>query len=132
MFVRYLGDQLKLEAQSEVIGLLLKDFQQRARDWLRETDANGSLVRLSDRFTEAASKTVAELQGALFSDVIVARRNTGRSMRNFSNALASESRFAITFCRCPSAAICVTGDRPANLCSTPPAPSAAIAASAPT
>ena len=70
LFVRHLRDQLKLEAQSEVIGLLLNDFQENASDWLWETDANGILTRVSDRFADAAEKTPSEIQGALFSDVI--------------------------------------------------------------
>jgi diguanylate cyclase (GGDEF)-like protein len=70
LFVRHLRDQLKLETQSEVIGLLLNDFQEHASDWLWETDANGILMHVSDRFAEAAGKTPTEIQGALFSDVI--------------------------------------------------------------
>jgi diguanylate cyclase (GGDEF)-like protein len=70
LFVRHLRDQLKLEAQSEVIGLLLNDFQENASDWLWETDANGTLTRVSDRFADAAEKTPSEIQGALFSNVI--------------------------------------------------------------
>jgi len=69
LFVRHLRDQLKLEAQSEVIGLLLYDFEQYASDWLWETDAKGYLVHVSDRFAEAAGKTATELEGALLSDV---------------------------------------------------------------
>jgi len=70
LFVSHLRNQLKLEAQSEVIGLLLNDFEQHASDWLWETDARGSLVHVSDRFAEVAGKTAGDLQGALFSDVI--------------------------------------------------------------
>ncbi len=70
LFVRHLRDQFKLETQSEVIGLLLNDFQERASDWLWETDANGILMHVSGRFAEAAGKTPSEIEGVLFSDVI--------------------------------------------------------------
>ncbi len=70
LFVRHLRDELKLETQRELIGPLLNDFQEHASDWLWETDANGALMRVSDRFAEAAGKTQSELEGTLFSDVI--------------------------------------------------------------
>ena len=70
LFVHHLRDQLKLETQSQVIGLLLNDFEEHASDWLWETDANGILMHVSDRFAEAAGKAPSDIQGALFSDVI--------------------------------------------------------------
>ena len=73
MFSTHLRDQLKLEAQREVISLLLSDFQEHASDWLWETDASGALSHVSDRFAEAAGKPPSELQGRKFADVIGAR-----------------------------------------------------------
>ena len=73
LFVHHLRDQLKLEAQSEVIGLLLNDFQEHASDWLWRTDANGILMDVSDRFAAAAGKTPSEIEGAPFSDVLGGR-----------------------------------------------------------
>jgi predicted signal transduction protein with EAL and GGDEF domain len=70
LFIDRLRDQLKIEAQHEVIGLLLNDFQENASDWLWETDANGVLMHVSDRFAEAAGRPPSEIQGALLSDVI--------------------------------------------------------------
>jgi PAS domain S-box-containing protein len=69
LFINRLHDELKLEAQSELIGLLLNDFEEHASDWLWETDADGILMRVSDRFAEAAGKTPAEIQGARFADI---------------------------------------------------------------
>ena len=73
LFIDRLHDELKLEAQRELIGLLLNDFEEHASDWLWETDASGVLVRVSDRFAKAAGKTPAELQGASFADVALRR-----------------------------------------------------------
>jgi diguanylate cyclase (GGDEF)-like protein len=69
LFFDHLRYQLKAEAQREVIGLLLNDFQEHASDWLWETNANGMLLHVSDRFAEAAGKPAAEIQGALLSDI---------------------------------------------------------------
>ena len=69
LFFDHLRYQLKTEAQREVIGLLLNDFQEHASDWLWETDANGILLHVSDRFAEAAGKPAAEIQGAPLSDI---------------------------------------------------------------
>jgi diguanylate cyclase (GGDEF)-like protein/PAS domain S-box-containing protein len=70
LFVGHLRDELRLEAQRELIGLLLNDFQEHASDWLWETDANGILTHVSDRLAEAAGKTSSEIHGTPFSDVI--------------------------------------------------------------
>ncbi|MBI3703821.1 MAG: EAL domain-containing protein [Rhizobiales bacterium] len=73
LFARHLRDQLKLEAQREVISLLLNDFQEHASDWLWETDAKGMLVDVSDRFAEAAGQAPTTLQDRKFIEVIGSR-----------------------------------------------------------
>jgi diguanylate cyclase (GGDEF)-like protein len=70
LFVDHLRDKMKLTTQGDVIGLLLRDFEQQARDWLWETDANDTLARVSDRFAEAIGRTPSELQGAQFAEII--------------------------------------------------------------
>ena len=70
LFINHLRAELKLEAQREVIGLLLNDFQEHASDWLWETDATGVLTRVSDRFAEAVEKAPSEMHGARFADLI--------------------------------------------------------------
>ena len=94
LFVRHLRDQLKLEAQSEVIGLLLNDFQENASDWLWETDDNGILMHVSDRFAEAAGKTPSEIQGALFSDVIGGQQEyRPRELSDILKSIAARAAF---------------------------------------
>ena len=44
LFLGNLKAQLELERQTEIISLLLKDFQENASDWLWQTDAEGHLV----------------------------------------------------------------------------------------
>ena len=74
LFKARLRDQLKLEAQRELIGLLLSDFQEHASEWLWETDARDMLIRVSDRFAEAAGKTQEELEGVHLFELIGADR----------------------------------------------------------
>jgi diguanylate cyclase (GGDEF)-like protein len=70
LFADNLRDKMKLAAQGEVIGLLLRDFEQHASDWLWETDATGTLVRISERFAQAVGRAPAELRGAHFTEII--------------------------------------------------------------
>ncbi len=70
LFVAHVRDKLKLESQSELIGLLLNDFQEHASDWLWETDPDGILNQVSDRFADVAGRTPATMQGMAFSDVV--------------------------------------------------------------
>jgi diguanylate cyclase (GGDEF)-like protein/PAS domain S-box-containing protein len=78
LFVERLRDQVKLQGQSEVIGLLLRDFQEHASDWLWETDADGRLKRVSERFAQAADMPVEQMHGAFLSSVITGTEH-GRS-----------------------------------------------------
>lgn len=56
--------------QRELIRLLLNDFQEHTSDWLWETDESGVLVRVAERFAEAAGKTPTEPLYASFADVV--------------------------------------------------------------
>jgi two-component system, sensor histidine kinase len=56
--------QLQLERQTETISLLLKEFQENASDWLWQTDAEGRLVHVPERFAEVAQIPVQLLRGA--------------------------------------------------------------------
>ncbi len=49
LFIGHLLDQTKMKRQAEVIGLLLKDFEESSSDWLWETNAQGQLGRVSER-----------------------------------------------------------------------------------
>ncbi|WP_291343976.1 bifunctional diguanylate cyclase/phosphodiesterase [Acidiphilium sp. 20-67-58] len=55
--------RLEAERQSEVINLLLRDFEEGASDFLWETDASLTLLRPSPRFAEAARTTQEALAG---------------------------------------------------------------------
>jgi two-component system, sensor histidine kinase len=56
--------QLQLERQTETISLLLKEFQENASDWLWQTDAEGRLTHVPERFVEVAQMPAQLLLGA--------------------------------------------------------------------
>ena len=56
--------RLQLERQTETISLLLKEFQENASDWLWQTDAEGRLTHVPQRFVEVAQMPPQLLLGA--------------------------------------------------------------------
>jgi two-component system, sensor histidine kinase len=70
MFFNNLRSQFELARNTEIISLLLKDFQANASDWLWQTDADGRLVHVPERFVEVAQVPVNLLRGAHLSDVL--------------------------------------------------------------
>ncbi len=70
LFFDNLRAQLQLERQTETISLLLKEFQENASDWLWQTDAEGRLVHVAERFVEVAQIPRPLLQGACFADTL--------------------------------------------------------------
>ncbi|MCP5152548.1 MAG: EAL domain-containing protein [Ectothiorhodospiraceae bacterium] len=94
--------ELEAEQQHQVIGLLLRDFEQHAADVLWEVDANLRLRRVSERlsaFVDAASRAV---EGQALTDLIGQRqsglpcdlRDDARStLRRLTTALASDRPF---------------------------------------
>ena len=70
LFFDNLRAQLQLERQTETISLLLKEFQENASDWLWQTDAEGRLIHVPERFVEVAHTSRAVLQGAYLAVVL--------------------------------------------------------------
>ncbi len=70
LFLGNLKAQLELERQTEIISLLLKDFQENASDWLWQTDAEGRLVDVPQRFADVAQLPLPLLKGSQFADVL--------------------------------------------------------------
>ncbi|TPQ31113.1 hybrid sensor histidine kinase/response regulator [Bradyrhizobium guangdongense] len=70
LFLGNLTAQLELERQTEIISLLLKEFQDNASDWLWQTDAEGHLTDVPERFAAVAQLPLPLLKGTLFSDVL--------------------------------------------------------------
>ena len=70
LFLGNLKAQLELERQTEIISLLLKDFQENASDWLWQTDAEGHLVDVPERFADVSQLPLPLLKGSHFADVL--------------------------------------------------------------
>ena len=70
LFLGNLKAQFELERQTEIISLLLKDFQENASDWLWQTDADGHLVDVPQRFADVAQLPLPLLKGSHFADVL--------------------------------------------------------------
>ena len=64
LFRERLTEQLQMEEQADTIRLLLWDFERTASDWLWQTDANGRLQRVTERFATAIGTQVHLLDRA--------------------------------------------------------------------
>jgi len=70
LFQENLRAQLQLERQTEIISLLLKEFQDNASDWLWQTDARGRLINVPERFAEVTQMPISLLKGTQFSELL--------------------------------------------------------------
>ena len=70
LFQNNLRTQLELERQTEIVSLLLKEFQETASDWLWQTDAQGRLTDVPERFAEVAQMPLSLLKGKHFSELL--------------------------------------------------------------
>ncbi|WP_245930886.1 putative bifunctional diguanylate cyclase/phosphodiesterase [Methylobacterium radiodurans] len=77
-------DRVRVEDQSETIGLLLNEFEENASDWLWETDAAGGFQHVSARMAEALGCPIELLQRrsfpALLAQQVGLRREAGRNV----------------------------------------------------
>ncbi|MGB3339319.1 MAG: EAL domain-containing protein [Devosia sp.] len=65
-FVAHRGSETLLNEKSEIIGLLLREFEQSTSDWIWGADADGAINRLSGGFTTATGVAEDALIGADF------------------------------------------------------------------
>jgi len=66
---RHFADS-RVRAQGEIIGLLLKDFEEGASDFLWETDARGRLSGVSPRLAQLVGQPEQRLEGRDFAELI--------------------------------------------------------------
>jgi diguanylate cyclase (GGDEF)-like protein/PAS domain S-box-containing protein len=65
-FVAHRASETLVEEKREIIGLLLREFEQSTSDWIWGFDADGSINRLSGGFTAATGVSEDALRGADF------------------------------------------------------------------
>ena len=70
LFRERLTEQLQMEEQADTIRLLLWDFERTASDWLWQTDANGRLQRVTERFATAIGTQIHLLDRASFLETL--------------------------------------------------------------
>jgi len=61
LFASHFLAEAELEQRGELIALLLNEFEEKASDWIWETDSKGNLRNISDRFLHASGRQRAEL-----------------------------------------------------------------------
>ena len=84
----------QIRAQSHIIGLLLKDFEEGASDFLWETDAEERLTRVSARFAELVGQDADRLEGRKFVELLSALSSGPRKdALKFSSFLQSREPF---------------------------------------
>ncbi len=74
-FTRQFLNQSALEEKTEVIGLLLRDFEETTKDWLWEIDAEGCFVQLPNDIVGAAASNELIVEGEPFANLIQAAEN---------------------------------------------------------
>jgi len=70
LFLDNLKAQLERERQTEIISLLLKEFQENASSWLWQTDGEGRLIDVPQRFADVAQIPLPLLKGARLTDTL--------------------------------------------------------------
>ena len=78
-FVRQFLASRELHEKSEVISLLLREFEANASDWLFEIDPRGRLVRVSQRLAELIGEPAEALDGREVADFLTNARTAPRT-----------------------------------------------------
>lgn len=71
-FLRQIEAEEKIKHQSDVIKLLLNDFESGSSDWIWETDFDGRLIYFSPRLATIFNKKIADILGLQFSNLFEA------------------------------------------------------------
>jgi len=69
-FIQRTVSRMELEEQREVVGLLLREFEEESSDWLWRTDVNNHLEHISERMTQVFGAAESELRGRDFVALI--------------------------------------------------------------
>lgn len=95
LFAERLDSQFDLEHQRELIGILLRDFEESASDWLWEIDADGRLQHVSHRLADVMGQDETVLQGRRLVDLfspVDRRPSTGNDQGQVADLLACLER----------------------------------------
>jgi diguanylate cyclase (GGDEF)-like protein/PAS domain S-box-containing protein len=87
--------RVELRMQNDTVGLLLRDYEENAADWLWETDAQGRLRRITSRFAEVLRIAPRELEGRNVLDLLNIETNPapGREVHEIVMAVSAGRLF---------------------------------------
>lgn len=88
--------EFALEERTDTVNLLLRDYENSDADWLWETDWNGSLRKVSNRFARALGSNVDELEGIQFLEALRSRGANPAADNFAAVAAAIEERSSFT------------------------------------
>lgn len=72
--VRRIEAEMAAERQQQIIGLLLREFESNANDWLWESDREGVLVRVGPRLAQVLGQAGGRLEGRTLPALFAPRR----------------------------------------------------------
>lgn len=107
---RRILDRVRVEDQSETIGLLLNEFEENASDWLWETDEAGRFQHVSGRMAEALGCTIEVLQQSSF-EILLATQAGAQAEADRAADLLEHLRLGRPFRECPVAIRTAAGPR---------------------
>jgi diguanylate cyclase (GGDEF)-like protein len=84
--------RLKLRRQNETVGLLLRDYEENAADWLWETDTTTRLRRVTSRFAQVLRAPAREIEGRSLCDVLKLKIGTSHERESSAIIKAMNSR----------------------------------------
>ncbi len=84
IFVSRVFRERDADASAETVRMLLNDYQEQGADWLFELDGQGAMLRVGDRFAEAAGQDAADMNGREFVTLLAAGEEKDRVADNLS------------------------------------------------
>ena len=85
--------RLAIREQGKMVGLLLKEFEENANDWLWEFDPSGQILRVSPRFQEATGISLAELAARNFPNLLAQISASSEQYARFESLVANREAF---------------------------------------
>ncbi len=85
--------RVRLQQQNEMIGILLRDYEENTADWLWETDADLNLHAVPARLAHLLSSSREMLEGTSLEAVLGLYASTHASGQEFAALLAAQAAF---------------------------------------
>lgn len=97
-FMQSLADRASLMEKTEVVSLLLREFEEAGADWLWQIDATKRLTHVSPRFAHAIGRDASEIEGKSILEVLAGDGweggNFGSGLREFAEKLKNREAFS--------------------------------------